>query len=206
MGVAENIRRLRNESEMTQEQLAERIGVARSTVAQWERGWTKPRMGMVSRLAAAFGTTPSAIVAEPGASHDDAFVGPAILTLHSIADAGSDVTGAAQEAARKTEVPISLLVRHPHARAVLMEGDAMDRMCPPGMVVVFDPDLEPTNGRIAVVETRGQVVIRRLFRGNGTMLLVADSHQAHDDIVLAGGDDARLLGTVIWVQCPKELA
>lgn len=38
MSVGTNIRRLRETAEMTQEQLAEKLDVARSTVTQWERG------------------------------------------------------------------------------------------------------------------------------------------------------------------------
>lgn len=158
-------------------------------------------MGMVSRLAAAFGTTPSAIVAESNMHEGGTTVGPATLALHTLADASSNTTGTAHT----IEVPVSVLMRHPHARAALMADDAMDRVIPLGMAIVFDPDLEPTSGSIAIVEYADQTIVRRLYRGNGTILLVADSHQAHDDVVLTAGDGARLLGTVVWAQCPREL-
>ena len=64
MGVAQNIYRLRGEAGWTQAELAEKLGVARPTVAQWENGWTSPRMGMVQRLAGVFGVSTEAIVTE----------------------------------------------------------------------------------------------------------------------------------------------
>lgn len=62
MSVGTNIKRLRIDAGLTQEELAQSLGVARSTVTQWERGWTQPRMGMVHKLAVFFGTTNSVIV------------------------------------------------------------------------------------------------------------------------------------------------
>ena len=62
MGIAENIRRLRKEYGYTQEQLAEKVGVTRATVAQWEIGWSQPRMGAVTRLAEIFAVPLSGIV------------------------------------------------------------------------------------------------------------------------------------------------
>lgn len=49
---------------MTQGELAEKLGVARTTVTQWERGWSSPRMGMIKKLAGVFKVTTSEIVAE----------------------------------------------------------------------------------------------------------------------------------------------
>ena len=64
MGVAQNIYRLRNQAGLTQAELAEKLDVTRSTVTQWERGWSAPRMGMVQRLAGVFGVSTEAIVTE----------------------------------------------------------------------------------------------------------------------------------------------
>lgn len=54
MAISKNIKRLRMNRDWTQEQLAEKVGVTRSTVTQWETGWSKPRMGAVEKLAAGY--------------------------------------------------------------------------------------------------------------------------------------------------------
>ena len=64
MGISANIRAYRADRGWTQEQLAEKLDVARSTITQWETGWSKPRMGMVAKLADAFGVSMSDIVAD----------------------------------------------------------------------------------------------------------------------------------------------
>lgn len=64
MAIGENIRRLREAREMTQEQLAERIGVTRPTVTQWETGWSQPRMGKVEQIAAALGVEPMDLLSD----------------------------------------------------------------------------------------------------------------------------------------------
>lgn len=62
MGVADNIRRMREGAGMTQAELAERVGRTRATVTQWESGWSQPRMSMVVRLAEVFGVKPSDVI------------------------------------------------------------------------------------------------------------------------------------------------
>lgn len=62
MDIASNIKRLRSERDWTQEQLAEKVGVTRPTITQWESGWSQPRMGKVEKLAEVFGVPKSEII------------------------------------------------------------------------------------------------------------------------------------------------
>lgn len=52
-----NIRQLREASHMTQEELANLLGVKPPAVSKWERGLAYPRMDNVARMAQIFGTT-----------------------------------------------------------------------------------------------------------------------------------------------------
>lgn len=72
MSISINIKYLREKHEMTQEQLAEKLDVARSTVTQWERGWSNPRMGMIQRIAGVFGVSVSEIVSDNPTIPDNA--------------------------------------------------------------------------------------------------------------------------------------
>ena len=69
MGIAENIKRLRLERGMTQEQLARAIGKTRTTITQYESGWAQPRMGAVEDLARVFGVTKSEIIEDRRTEH-----------------------------------------------------------------------------------------------------------------------------------------
>lgn len=51
----ENIRRLRREQNLTQQQLADKLQVSRQTVVRWENGWTVPNFLSAQKMAQLFG-------------------------------------------------------------------------------------------------------------------------------------------------------
>jgi transcriptional regulator with XRE-family HTH domain len=53
--LGENIRRARDEAELTQEQLAERLGVETGVISKWERGRRMPRADAFMAMAELFG-------------------------------------------------------------------------------------------------------------------------------------------------------
>ena len=66
MGIAENILATRQAMRLTQEQLAETVGVSRQTVAKWESGETSPDLEHAASLATALDTTLDALVTFDG--------------------------------------------------------------------------------------------------------------------------------------------
>lgn len=60
--LSENISRLRRERGMTQEQLAEAMGVSFAAVSKWERGVSAPELGTMLELADLFGVSLDALV------------------------------------------------------------------------------------------------------------------------------------------------
>ena len=57
LNIGENLRRLRRGMDMTQEQLADKLGVAYQSVSRWENGTTYPDMEMLPALSSIFGVT-----------------------------------------------------------------------------------------------------------------------------------------------------
>ena len=57
MTLSQNISRLRKENSMTQEQLAEALGISFAAVSKWERGVTTPELGYIIEMADLFGFT-----------------------------------------------------------------------------------------------------------------------------------------------------
>lgn len=55
--IGENIQRLRHEKGLSQEAVAEKIGVSRQTVAKWENGESMPNLDLAAVLAEVLGTT-----------------------------------------------------------------------------------------------------------------------------------------------------
>ncbi len=51
--IGKNLQKLRKQNELTQEALAELVGVARQTIAKWETGESMPDLEMAGKLASA---------------------------------------------------------------------------------------------------------------------------------------------------------
>lgn len=211
MSLAQNIKKLRLNMGLTQGELAEKINVTRSTVTQWETGWTQPRMGAIERMASVFNVSVSDIVSEDVPVLSGAMKaissGESYLPLISLGrvHAGSLTD---EEAAEKTiNVPSSIANNHPSAFALEVEGNCMNRVIPEGAHVLIDPDVYPSNGSIVVAETEDyQAIMRRWYKGSKSLMLVADSYEEFEDIIVTDDEHPiKVVGVVVWYQSAKEL-
>ena len=57
LNIGENLRRLRREKDLTQEQLAELLGVTFQSVSRWETGATYPDIELLPVMAELFGVS-----------------------------------------------------------------------------------------------------------------------------------------------------
>lgn len=210
MSTGANIRRLRKQRKLTQDQLGDMVGVSRSTITQWERGWTTPRMGNVQLLAGALGVSTADIIADelpPSNAIKPATAKPAYAPLLGRVHAGeAQEPDVLQDA---IPVPYETIKRHPQGYFLQVEGDCMDNVYPEGCYILIDPEQRPSNGSIAVVSIDGaDYVMRRLYRGANTLILSPDSHNAeHEDMVFTAADEhtVEFHGTVVWFQSSKEM-
>lgn len=211
MSLAQNIKKLRLNMGLTQGELAEKINVTRSTVTQWETGWTQPRMGAIERMASVFNVSVSDIVSEDAPVISGAMKaisnGESYLPLVSLGrvHAGSLTD---EEAAEKTiNVPSSVANNHPNAFALEVEGNCMNHVIPEGAHVLVDPDVYPSNGSIVVAETEDyQAIMRRWYKGSKSLMLVADSYEEFEDIIFTDDEHPiKVVGVVIWYQAPSEM-
>lgn len=62
MSVGANIKARREESGMTQAELAKVVCTSRVVIAQYENGYKLPSLAVLARIADALGTTPAAIL------------------------------------------------------------------------------------------------------------------------------------------------
>ncbi len=63
--ICENIQILRKKRNLTQESLAELVGVTRQTIAKWESGESVPDLSLAGKLAAALDVTLDELVEAP---------------------------------------------------------------------------------------------------------------------------------------------
>lgn len=209
MGIAENIKKLRTQSDWTQEQLAEKIGVTRSTVTQWETGWSQPRMGAVEKLAAVFGLSVSEFVSDiplmkKAVIEDDAWIPIRIIgSVHAgEPDEGFDGDGS-------VPIPRSVYNGHEGCFGLTARGNCMNLVFGSGSVLIVDPHMEPMDGSICVFLIDGEVVVRRLKKGASTIMLSPESSEPeHEDIVVSTDDfsSVECQGVVFWYQAVRIMS
>jgi transcriptional regulator with XRE-family HTH domain len=71
MGIGSNIKKFRTERRLSQEYLAEELGVSRQAVSKWETGQTEPTAKNLLQLAQLFGVTVSELVGEQTAPPEE---------------------------------------------------------------------------------------------------------------------------------------
>lgn len=217
MGIPENIDALLVKFDITQEALARIAGVAPSSVNGWRNG-AVPRKNAIEKMCQALEITRDDIMSdefglaakEHGRVPSGAMpVSPSSATvpLFAIGRVHAGALTDDEEVSHRVEVPASVLASHPRAFALEVEGDCMDRVIPEGSHVLVDPDRQPANGSIAVVETEDyRAVMRRWYKGSTKLMLSADSFEDYEDMIF-GMDDGpvRVIGTVVWFQAADEM-
>lgn len=61
--IGQNIKRYRQDADLTQEELATRLGMKKQTISSWEADRTEPTLGQCSVMAKIFGCTVDDLVA-----------------------------------------------------------------------------------------------------------------------------------------------
>ena len=212
MSIASNIKKIRSDADMTQEEFGDVAGVSAMAVSQWENGRAVPRMGAVQRIADHFKISKGTVIDEglsplPAGAMMPAPSEPAYAPLLGRVHAGD-----AQEPDvldERIPLPAEVFDAHPGAYFLEVEGQCMSRVYPEGCHILIDPGQEPTNGSIAVVSIDGaDYVMRRLYRGANTLVLSPDSWEdGFEDIVVMDGDGrtVEFLGTIVWFQSASEM-
>ena len=81
----ENLFRLRKKAGLSQEELAERVGVHLNTISQWENGFYIPKMLKVKRLAEALGVTEAELLNGPANQELDVKIIMGVKSLTGLA-------------------------------------------------------------------------------------------------------------------------
>lgn len=205
MTIGDNIRRVRTKYGLTQEEFGKVAGVSGIAVSQWENDRAVPRMGAVQSIADHFGINKGDIIDDNPSGIQTrrlAYGAPTTLPVRRLGTVHAGAPSDELTADDVVMVPERVAAAHPSGFVLRVEGDCMDRAIPEGYDVVVDPAVEPRNGAVVVVELDdGRAVMRRWLRGGQTLVLAADSHSPHDDIVMRWDDGpVRVLGCVVWSQ------
>nr|DAF87158.1 MAG TPA: helix-turn-helix domain protein [Myoviridae sp. ctPkm1] len=203
MTIAENIRRIRRSAGMTQEEFGKLAGVSSMAVSQWENGRAVPRMGAVEKIAASLRIAKSDIIEGEGLGNDSRLPSNRIpvkgMPMGRVPLVGNTHAGKAclpeeLDEFPEVEVPQFLIDRDPGSYGLEVDGDCMDRVCPPGMVAVVQPGVAARSGDVVVATIDGSdSVMRRMTVINGDLILSPESHNPdHENMYIAAQDDRQV--------------
>lgn len=205
MNISAAFRRLRAKSGMTQQEIADKVGVTKVSVGQWESGKATPRPAKLQALADLFGVPVSELLGEgPGnqPTPSDYVTLPVAVAGHA-----GEFTDEF-EPDEVVDVPRTVWesIGDPDAYIIRVRGHCMDRRLPDQANAVASPRTRPRNGDAVVAEYNGELIIRQYFRGAAVLVLSPDSHEdGYEDIVFDDPDTqtVELRGVIKWYQASR---
>lgn len=215
MSIRQNIIKLRQQYNITQEELARIAGVSRGAVSQWEGGFSEPRMGAIQKIADHFSILKSNLIEDDGMNFSRTSPtklpisgSTATLPLRTLGKVHAGVMDDDDMCDdEEIQVPEAVVQMHPSAFVLRVEGDCMNKIIPEGCHVAVDASATPQNGSIVVVENEQyEHIMRKYYRGSSIIVLSPDSfNEAYKDIVISGDETLNLVGVVVWWQASEMM-
>ena len=176
MSIAENIKKIRLEHELSQADLGKIAGVSDKAVSTWELGIKTPRMGAVEKMANYFGIPKSAILDDTQPEPKKPTIPPGfepMPKMKKIPLIGSIACGtpilAEQNIEKLVDVPENIRCDF----SLTCHGDSMvDAGIHDKDVVYIRIQPEVENGEIAAVHIDGEATLKRVYYSPGALTLM----------------------------------
>lgn len=194
MHLKDKIKHLRKQNNLTQDDLAKRLGVAKTTVSTWERGGNRPLMDKIVVMSDMFNVPISYFFDEP--TEDIEIVN---IPLLGVISCGNPITAIENvdeyQKEIKTQLPTGNLF---YLKA---QGNSMYPIIPDGAMVMVREQVDVENGEIAAVLINGdeEATIKRVRRINDHILLEPENKE-YNSIIIDKRNPARILGKVVRVK------
>lgn len=166
-----NLKQLRHERGYSQQKLAQKLNVSRSTVAMWETGSSEPSLQMIQRIADVLSVSVAELFGEP--ADPSAHKGILIPVLGCV-QAG--LPNEAVEDVLDYEEITPELASTGEFFALRVRGDSMEPRMVEGDVVIVRKQDDADSGDIVVALVNGdEATIKRLKKRPEGILLIANN-------------------------------
>ncbi|MEH7219655.1 LexA family protein [Bacillus toyonensis] len=182
MSIGKNIKKLRDKHNLNQKEMGEIAGVSDKAVSTWEKGLKEPRMGAIQKIADHFGILKSDIIEDQDAKVTHIRPNQAEIknNCKAVPLLGAIAAGTPLEMVAVEEwvnVPVEITDNHPHAFLLRVIGDSMNKVIPPNMLALIDPDVEVKNGDIAAIAVNGfDATLKRFYKFQDGITLEPESY------------------------------
>lgn len=205
--ISDNIKRLREDADMSQDQLGQRLGKTRSAISQYEAGKIIPRMGVIEDIAAVFNVPKSEILGEnvTNLSSSDFIELPVMGEI--TAGTPIDMT----EIIDNHPCPKQIADKHPNSGWLRVEGDSYNRSIPNGCYALIDFDMKEPNEHspFAVCVNGHSATIKKVKRlANGYELIPNSYDPTYLPIIYdynkEDTEEITIIGQVVYAAFPFD--
>lgn len=184
------LKELRKKKNITQSDLANKLGVVPTTVSAWERGANKPTMDKVTMMADLFQVPVSSFF---DSSYDQSTIRIPILGVIACGDpllASENIDDYRERSVEN--LPSGNLF---YLRA---KGDSMEPLIHENSLILIREQSDVENGEIAAVLVNGdeEATLKRVRKFGDTILLEA-INDSYEPYLINGDNPARILGKAV---------
>ncbi len=207
---ADNVQKLRVKKSMSQRALAEKLGVSKSTVGNWESSNSMPDLEGLTDVARTLGVSVSDLFKVD--LDADSFSGFIEVPLYGSIAAGTPIEMVPVDETHP--VPDVIHERYPNAFLLKVKGESMNRIIPNGSYVLVDPKQRDVivSGQPYVVCVNGfDATVKRVKTLANGIQLIPDSDDPTYPVQtfdFADPDpdavDATVIGRVVWYCIPFD--
>lgn len=172
MSIAENIKKIRDRFNLTQDELGEIAGVSGGAVSTWERGTAEPRMGAVQKIADKLNISKAEIIED---NKEEKVIRAVRIPVLGRVQAGIPID-AQQEVLDWEEISPQMALSGEYF-ALQVKGDSMEPKFSEGDVVIVRQQDDAESGDIVIAMVNGNdATIKKLMKyENGGIALVASN-------------------------------
>lgn len=218
MTIGENIKRIREANNLTQEEFGKIADVSSMAVSQWENDRAVPRMGAVQAISDYFGIPKGEIIDDEQSVSFVRFPGVMPVSYAVVGSVEVPVLGKVHagepldhdEVEDTTRIPDFVCAKDPDVFMIHSEGDCVNKLFGENDDFAVSPNTKPKNGSVVVAKLmkadEEEYIIRQYFRTAQTLILSPCSYNPeHKDIIITAdsGIEVEISGVVIWNQARR---
>jgi len=190
-----NLKKRREELNLSQESVAESIGVTKATVSKWEKGdIANMKRDKIALLAKVLKVSPLSILGLEDVSDSDRVMIPILGTIMC----GEPIL--AEENIEGYREEIADFLPSGELFFLKTKGDSMVPTVPEKSYVLLRKQEDVEDGEIAAVIINGdnEATLKRVKRQNGIVMLIADNKD-YSPILITPENPARIIGKAVKV-------
>ena len=206
MSIADNIKKIRKEYNLTQDELGAIAGVSGGAVSTWERGTAEPRMGAIQKMSDKLGISKSDIVRENGLiicetaaeyrTHSNR------IPIYGTIPAGIPIA-AVQDVEDFEDIDPDMLRGGKQYFGLKVKGDSMYPQFVEGdtIIILEQPDCE--SGQVCAVRVNGDDATLKKVIKQGTTIILQPANPYYESMVFTGDDSEptlEIMGVVVEIR------